>query len=195
MDTSIQSMFSRIVLYLVGYGLRYLAAGFLTGAVLPTFGVLMVGYISVWGPEMPFLGVLSLLLPIDAQGNAEIDGDDIMRAFALLTLIVAALAEVVKAIPRLLQLSASSGHEAGMKSSRLRSLRVPLILITIVFATSALAFVIGGAAQVASRFAILGIIAFMYVIAMGSLTLYKVIDTMAEGILALVRPGSEVASI
>jgi len=41
----------------------------------------------------------------------------------------------------------------------------------------------------------LGIVAFMYVIAMGSTTAYKVIDMMSEGILALVRPQSEVASL
>jgi len=195
MDTSRDPMFSRIVLYLVAYTLKYLAAGFLTGAVLPPLGVLMVGYISVWGPEMSFLGVLSPLLPIDAQGNGIIRGDDIMRAFGLLTLIMAALVEVVKAILRMLRLPTARAHKTPMKSALLRSLKAPLMLITIVFATSALAFVIGGATQGTSSVAMLGIVAFMYVIAMGSTTAYKVIDMMSEGILALVRPQSEVASL
>ena len=180
---------------MIAYSLKYLAAGFLTGAVLPTLGVLMMGYISLWGPELPFLRVLSLFFPIDAQGNAEIYGPDIMRAFGLLTLIMAALVEALKSIPRLLRLRTASGDKTGTKSSLLRSLRAPLMLITIVFAASAVAFAIGGSTQSGSTVTILGIIAFMYVIAMVSTTVYKFIDMLAETIPALVRSESEVPSL
>lgn len=194
MDPSSRRLLARIALYSFGYSLKYLAAGFLTGAVLPSVGVLTMGYVSVWGPDIPFIPVLSLFLPIDEQGSAKIDGADIMRAFALVSLIVAALIELVNAVRKLLGLPAANRLAGGGVRSGLRSLVATLIVITIVFASSALAFAIGNAEQGATTFAILGMVAVFYVIAIGSTAAHRVTDVVAEAFLGLAKRVPELAT-
>jgi hypothetical protein len=71
-----------------GYLIKFMAYGFLTPVVLMTFAALVFTYITLAGPELPFLRQLAFLPSIDWRGNATITGEDIMNAFGLLTAVL-----------------------------------------------------------------------------------------------------------
>jgi hypothetical protein len=105
----------------LGYAIKFMAYGFLTPVVLLTFATLMFTYITLVGPELPFLQYFSFLLPIDGRGNASIDENDIMRAFGILTMAFFVISLVggwflrmlKRAAKRLFQPTAEVGPEEG----------------------------------------------------------------------------------
>ena len=187
--------FATIVLHVLAYVLRYLAAGFLTAAVLTTLTLLIVLYVAVWGPEMEFLSILSPFLPIDAQGNARISGDDIMRAFSIMSLIMMGVAAALKAMIRKLGLHSENRDDNQTRGRFMHGLGIPLIFITIVYAGSTLAMLLTGAARGPSEGGILSIMALTYGIAMVSSLIYKAIDAFSQGILGRIRSVSDAGPI
>src|SRR5512138_3924744 len=127
----------------IGYVIKFTACSFLTPVILITFGALMFIYLTVIGPEMPFLQYLSFLLPIDGRGNATLDGNDILNAFGVVTMafflvsvagrwLLRVLKRVAKRVLR--PESEFEAEEAGLLPNQnpLTSLKRRLIVGTIV---------------------------------------------------------------
>lgn len=183
MDNQRESIISPALSVVFAYGLKYLAYGFLTLAVLPTFTATMIIYTTIWGSDLQFLQYLSFILPIDAEGNAHLVADDIMRVFSLLTLVILVFFEAARTIKRRLRPSRGEESGQGIRDILVKYLKPSFIIITIIFVITALILPFSDLAGDTSLTGMYGLVAFFYVMAIVSNAIYTVLNNRAERIL------------
>jgi hypothetical protein len=187
-----------IVAALVGYGIKFAACGFLTPVVLITFGALMFIYLTLVGPEMPFLKYVAFLLPIDGRGNATLDENDIMNAFGLVTMAFFLVSVAGRWLLRVLRRVAKrilrpenefEAEEASLLpnqnplTSLKRRLIVGSIAITVIYLVL---FVVIPSARLAEGTSVLlmyAIFALFYAITMVAHAFYTGIDILSDVVL------------
>jgi len=143
-------IFAKIASYLIG-GSGYF---FLTATILLTFGVLVFDYISILGPEMPFLKYFSFLVPSGSTENIHIDEGDMMWAYSLLSVVLYLLSLAgkgfVRLLKRLFHLTGDAGNaeedNIGIghlvkraATAFLRNLLISSVVILLVFITAFIA--------------------------------------------------------
>jgi hypothetical protein len=182
----------------VGYVIKFTACSFLTPVILITFGALMFIYLTLVGPEMPFLKYLAFLLPIDGRGNATLDENDILNAFGLLTMAFFLLSVAGRWFLRLLKrvarriLRPESEVEAEEASllpnqnpltSLKRRLIVGSVVITLIYLVL---FIVIPSARLAEGTSVLwmyAIFALFYAITMVANAFYTGIDILSDMVL------------
>lgn len=179
MDNHRESTISPRLSTIFAYVLKYLAYGFLTYSVLSTFTATMIIYTTIWGSDIPFLQHLSFIIPIDIEGNASLDADDIMRAFSFLTLIFLVIIEVSKAIKGKV-VPSSKEPDQEIRNPLLRGMMPTFIIITLIFVITALVLPFSDLAEGTSLFAMYGVVTLFYVMAVVSGVIYTVINNKAE---------------
>ncbi len=187
----------RLVPFIVaalGYAVKFTAYGILTAAVLMTFAALMFVYITLVGPEVPFIRYLSFVLPVDARGNASINGDDIMRVYGLFTLVLFGLSVAGGWLVRIIKRTARrifqpEAEDASEESSVLnqnplssakRRLLVSSIVITVIYLIVFIAIPSARMAEGTSNWAMYPIFVVFYIIAMISNAIYIGIDSLSD---------------
>ena len=198
MDDQRESIISPILCVLFAYMLKYLVYGFLTAAVLLTFSATMIIYTTVWGSNLPFLQYLSFILPIDAEGNAHLDGNDIMRVFSLLTLIIMILSEAARAIMGRLRPSSNNikkGSGRRIWNLYVRDMMIGFIVITMIFLITAFVLPFAELTWNTSLIEMYGVVGIFYLIAIISNAIFSVVNNIAEGILGKIRSEIKTRSI
>jgi hypothetical protein len=188
-----QQRLTALVIAGVGYAIKFIAYNFLTPAVLLSFAALMFTYITLVGPEVPFLRYVSFLLPIDARGNASIDENDIMKAFGLLTLAFFLLSVIggwlVRILKRILRPDEAGTDESGASANQnpvaraKRRLLVGSLAIVIIFGIVFVAIPFARMAEGSSFMAMYPLFAVFGVIAIVSNAIYIVIDILSDVVL------------
>jgi hypothetical protein len=176
-----------------GYIIKFIACNFLTPAVLLSFAALMFTYITLVGPEVPFLRYFSSLLPIDGRGNASINEDDIMKAFGLLTMAFFLLSVIggwlVRVLKRIFQPAEIGPDETNASasqnpvSSARRRLIPGSIAIVIIFLIVFISIPFARMAEGTSFLAMYPLFAVFGVIAMISNAIYIGVDTLSDVVL------------
>jgi len=181
-----------------GYVVKFMAYSIFTAAVLMTFAALMTAYIILVGPEMPFLQYLSFVLPIDARGNASIDGDDIMRVYGLLAMALFVLSVTGGWLMRVLKRAAKqifqsepeveseSGNipaSRNLLSSSKRRLIVSSVVITTIYLVLFLVIPSADMAEGTSFLTMYAVFAVFYVIALATNAIYIGIDGLSDMVL------------
>jgi len=144
---------------------------------------------TIWGSDMAFLRYLSFILPIDAQGNARLDGQDVMRVFSLLSLIALALVQAAGAIGRWLRRDAGEASRKSARSSLAPGLRVWILIISVIFGITALVLPFADLAEGTSLISMYGMTSLFYVMAIVSNTGFILLNNVADDLLARVRTG------
>lgn len=134
---------------------------------------------------MPFLDAFSFVLPIDAEGNANLDENDIMRAFFIVTLVISGLAEIARVFGRRLRPDEVASRVTAC-GSVLRGLKLPLILITIFFGAAMLVLPFANRAEGTSQFAFYAIVLFFYFASIVSTIIYRVAVNISDSLLSWV---------
>jgi hypothetical protein len=186
----------RLVALLVaacGYIIKFIACNFLTPVVLLSFAALMFTYITLVGPEVPFLRYFSSLLPIDGRGNASINEDDIMKAFGLLTMAFFLLSMIggwlVRVLRRIFQPAETGLDEknASASQSPVSSIRRRLIpgsiVIVIIFLIVFISIPFARMAEGTSFLAMYPLFAVFGVIALVSNAIYIGVDSLSDVVL------------
>ncbi len=179
-----------------GYIVKFMAYGFLTPAVLMTFAALMFVYITLVGPELPFLHYLTFLLPIDGRGNASLNGNDIMNAFGLITMAFFVLSVIggwlLRVLRRAVKRISQPGSEVeednipsnqNVLSILKRRLIGSSIVITVIFLV---VFVVIPFARMAEGTSFLGmypIFVIFYIVAMIANVIYIVVEMFSDVVL------------
>jgi hypothetical protein len=179
-----------------GYIVKFMAYGFLTPVVLMTFAALVFVYITLAGPELPFLQYLSFMLPIDGRGNASIDGNDIMNAFGLLTMTFFVLSLIGGWLIRILKRVAKRVFEPGSEvdggnifsnqnplASIKRRLIVSSIVITIIYLVLFAVIPLARMAEGTSFLAMYPLFVVFYIVIMVANAIYIGIDTLSDIVL------------
>ena len=190
MDDQRESIISPLIWVLFAYMLKYLVYGFLTVAVLSTFSATMIIYTTVWGSNLQFLQYLSFILPINAEGNAHLDGNDIMRVFSLLTLIIMILSEVARAIIGRLRPSSNNSNKRLVQriwNLYVREMMASSIVITMIFLITALVLPFAELTWDTSLIGIYGVVGIFYLIAIISNAIFTAVNNIAEYILVKVK--------
>lgn len=186
----------RLVALLVavcGYIIKFIAYNFLTPVVLLSFAALMFTYITLVGPEVPFLRYFSSLLPIAGRGNASINEDDIMKAFGLLTMAFFLLSVIggwlVRVLKRVFQPAEIGPDEKNASASQnpVSSTRRRLILgslvIVIIFLIVFVSIPFARMAEGTSFLAMYPLFAVFGVIAIVSNAIYIGVDSLSDVVL------------
>ena len=183
---------------LVGYLVKFIACGFLTPVVLMTFAAIVFAYITIAGTDMSFLRHLSFLFPIDSKGNADLDGNDIMRAYGLLTMAFFLLGMIVRGLVHFIKSRrkpalqsgindrsvgggvVSSWHRISVIKSRLI---ISSIVITVVWVVVFVSIPSARRGEETSILSLYVVWALFYLAAMMSNAIYIGIDSLANKIL------------
>ena len=190
MDDQRESIISPLIWVLFAYMLKYLVYGFLTVAVLSTFSATMIIYTTVWGSNLQFLQYLSFILPINAEGNAHLDINDIMRVFSLLTLIIMILSEVARAIIGRLRPSSNNSNKGLVQriwNLYVGEMMASFIVITMIFLITALVLPFAELTWDTSLIGIYGVVGIFYLIAIISNAIFTAVNNIAEYILVKVK--------
>jgi hypothetical protein len=149
-ETSMLPIFAKIAAYIIG-GSGYF---FLTATIVLTFGVLVFDYITILGPEMPFLKNFSFLVPSGSTENINLNEGDIMWAYSLLSMIFFLLSLAGKGLVRVLRRFFHRAEESGNVEDKnegigqlvkralktfLRNLIISSVVILLVFITAFIA--------------------------------------------------------
>lgn len=191
----------RLVALLVaacGYIIKFIACNFLTPVVLLSFAALMFTYITLVGPEVPFLRYFSSLLPIDGRGNASINEDDIMKAFGLLTMSFFLLSVIggwlVRVLKPIFQPAEAGTDEKNTSASQspVSSVRRRLIpgslVIVIIFLIVFISIPFARMAEETSFLAMYPLFAVFGVIALVSNAIYIGVDSLSDIVLGWAWP-------
>ncbi len=191
-----QQRLKALIVVLLGYIVKFLAYGFMTPVVLMTFAALVFVYITVVGPELPFLQYLSFILPIDKRGNASLNADDIMNAFGLLTMAFFVLSvaggwflRVLKRTVKRIFEPGSEMDEGNMSSNQnplsiiKRRLIVSVIVITVIYLVLFAVIPFARMAEGTSYLAMYPLFVVFYIVIMISNVIHIGIDTLSDLVL------------
>jgi hypothetical protein len=185
-----------------GYGLKFAGYNFLTFVVLLCFGIMVFAYLTLVGPQVPSLKILSPLLPIDASGNTSLDASDILRVYSILSLVFMFLGIAAKGVlaglRRIIQRLRGGGSAEPSSATNSRSLRQTLRadlwriilssgLITLIFLAACAGIPSAKMAEGASRLGLLGVLGVFYGIALVMNFFYVLIDEFSDLILDWAR--------
>ena len=175
-----------------GYIVKYIAYNFLTPVVLMAFAAIVFVYINVAGPELPYFQYYSFLLPIDAQGNARLDQNDILRLFNILTAIFFLVSllggGLIRLLKRILRPEVESVKPAvPMIQSLLSSLKWRFLInngvITLIFVAAFLAVPLARLAEGQKPMGMYVIMGVFYGIALVSETIFIGIDSLSNKVI------------
>ncbi len=191
-----QQRIKGIVVVICGYIVKFMAYGFMTPVVLMTFAALVFVYITLVGPELPFLQYLSFILPIDKRGNASLNGDDIMNAFGLLTMAFFVISVAGGWLLRLLKRVAQRIFQPGSEveegntysnqnplSIIKRRLIVSIIVITVIYLVLFAVIPFARMAEGTSYLAMYPLFVVFYIVIMISNVIHIGIDTLSDMVL------------
>ena len=191
-----QQRLTALTAVVFGYIVKFMAYGFLTPVVLMTFTALLFVYITLVGPELPFLQYLSFILPIDRRGNASIDGEDIMNAFGLLTMAFFLLSliggwsiRILKRVAKRVFQPESEVEEGNIPSNQnplasiKRRLIVGSIVITIIYLVLFAVIPFARMAEGTSLLAMYLVFIVFYIVIMVSNVIHIGIDTLSDMVL------------
>ena len=185
-----------------GYVLKYAGYNFLTFVVLVCFGMLVFAYLTLFGPQVPSLKILSPLLPVDANGNTSLSASDILRAYSVLSLVFMFLGIAAKGLltglRRLIQrirgggsMEAPSGMGARTVRQYLRAdlwrVMISCVVITLIFLAACAGVPFAKMAAGASPVALLGVLGVFYGISLVFNLMYVLIDEFSDFILDWAR--------
>ncbi len=178
-----------------GYLIKFMAYGFLTPVVLMTFAALVFVYITLVGPELPFLKYVSFLLPVDRRGNASINGDDIMNAFGIITMTLFLLSVIGgwlwRTLKRIVRPESEEGNSAVNQnplSSIKRRLIGTSIVITLIYLILFAVIPLARMAEGESSLGLYPVFIVFYIVIMVSNVIHIGIDTLSDVILGLAWP-------
>ncbi len=191
-----QQRLTGLAAVIFGYIVKFMAYSFLTPAVLMTFAALVFVYITLVGPELPFLRYLTFLLPIDGRGNASLDGNDIMNAFGLITMAFFMLSVIggwllrflKRVIKRILQ-PGSEVEESNISSNQnivsvlKRRLIGSSVIITVVFLIAFVVIPLARMAEGSSSLGMYPIFVIFYMVAMIANVIYIAIEAFSDVVL------------
>ncbi len=173
-----------------GYLIKFTAYGFLTPVVLMTFAALVFVYVTLVGPELPFLKYVSFLLPVDRRGNASINGDDIMNAFGIITMVLFVVSVIGgwlwRALKRIVRPESEEGNGAVNQnplSSIKRRLIGSSIVITLIYLVLFAVIPLARMAEGARSRGLYPVFIVFYIVIMVSNAIHIGIDTLSDVIL------------
>lgn len=179
----------------LAYLIRWIAYNIFTATILTVFSALVFIYITMIGPEMPFLQYISFLIPNSSRQGITLDERDILRLYGTLATILFVLSiigrKLREVLKRLLQHSAQPEQEDMVEGEAIHPLRSVLLyskrrlitsslVITFVYLVSFIAIPFANMAEGESPFLLYLVFAVFYIIAMVSNTLYIGIDSLAN---------------
>ncbi len=189
-----QQRLTGILTAVFGYVIKFMAYGFLTPVVLMTFAALLFVYITLVGPELPFLRYVSFLLPIDGRGNATINGNDIMNAFGLITMLFFVLSVIggwlLRVLKRVARRVVQPGSGVGIEEGSIFSNQNPLtslkrrliagsIVITVIYLVLFAVIPFARMAEGTSSGTMYVVFVIFYIAAMISNAVYVGIDSLS----------------
>ncbi len=188
------NIFLAFLINLSAYGVKYLAYNFLSATVLLTFGALMTTYLTLFGPEMPWLQYLSVIIPIDGNGNALLDESHILRVFTPVALGLLAASIVGRGLKRVLKRLFRSKADVepgevdtrptwGPVSSAKKHLLINGLMINVIYLVLIIVLPFAKLSEGSNLVSMYTIFIIFYLIAMVSMAIYVVIDTLSEWIL------------
>ena len=204
-ENSIPSRTSTLVAALTGlfgFLMKYAAYNFFAAVVLLCFGALAFAYITFFGPKMPFLSSLSLLIPVDSNGTVRIGPSDILRAYSLLSLVLMGLGMAAKGLiagwrrwahrmgafdPAGLSTPMNLQTPRQYINAGVRRIIFGCGAITLIFLAAFAAIPSAKMAEGASRVELFGIFGFFFVVAIGSNGIHVLIDGFSDFILDWAR--------
>jgi len=187
---------------LFGYLMKYSAYNFLTFVILLCFGGLAFAYLTILGPEIPFWGFLSSVIPFDSHGNATIGASDILWVYSLVSLIFMLLGMAVKALwmgmRRVVQRMRGSAPVEMSTPKKPQFIRqylhavlwriiISCAVITLIFLTAFAAIPSAKMAEGSSPVGLFGVIGFFYVIGKIFNCVYVLTDVFSDFILDWAR--------
>jgi hypothetical protein len=183
-----------ILLRLMAMGLKYLAYNLLTATVSATFVAMLMIYITIWGPELPFLESLSSLFQTDFSTFSG-DQHDLMRIYSAVSLIHLALKESARAIAAKLWPRLRKGSDQWEMENRARSQKAGFAIITSVFVINALILPYVPVSNDTSSIAMYAVMFVIYLIAIITHAGYTTIDKTADQILVKLKSKTKVGHI
>lgn len=186
-----------LLVAVLGYAIKFIAYNFLTPVILLSFAALMFAYITLVGPEMPFLRYLSFLLPVSGRGNASINEEDIMKVYGFLTMALFVLSVaggwLIRVLTRAVKRAFQSELEGGaadsvpvsqnLLSSGKRRLLISNIAIAIIYLIVFAVIPFARMAEGTNFLAMYPLFVVFGVIAVVSNAIYIGIDSLSEFVL------------
>jgi len=179
----------------LAYLIRWIAYNVFTATILTVFSALVFIYITLIGPELPFLQHISFLIPNNSRQGITLDEQDILRLYSTLATILFVLSiigrKLHEVLKRLLQHSAQPEQESTVEGETIQPLRSVLLhskrrlitsslVITLVFLVSFIAIPFANMAAGESTLTLYLVFAVFYIIALVSNALYIGIDSLAN---------------
>lgn len=179
----------------LAYLIRWVAYNIFTATILTVFSALVFIYITVIGPEVPFLQHIAFLIPNNSRQGVTLDENDILRLYSTLATILFVLSiigrKLREALERRRKHSTPIEQEEASDGDVVHPLRSVFQYTKRRFITSSLvitfvylvAFIVIPSARMAAgenAMTLYPIFVIFYIIAMISNTLYIGIDSLAN---------------
>jgi hypothetical protein len=200
--TPVQPAIPRQFITVFGFMVNWFGYGFLTFPILIVLSVLLFDYITLFGPQMPFLRYLAWLPGLSSDSDVQVNGDYILLGFSLLSTAFWGLSKLVRtlvaAVRRRLgrevppeggQVAAPPARPtlASLARPFLRRRLVAFLSITGVFLVT---FIVLPSAKLAHRSDLIGlylVFFVFYLIAVGSVATHVLIDGASRLLLEWAR--------
>lgn len=190
-----QSSIAYFIRVALAYSIRWIAYNIFTATILTVFSALIFIYITVIGPEMPFLRHIAFLIPNNMRQSTTLDENDILRLYSILATILFVLSIIGRKLREALerrrkhstqmeQAEASDGDTVhplrGVLQYSKRRFVTSSVVITLVYLAAFITIPSARMAAGENAMTLYPIFVIFYIIAMVSNTLYIGIDSLAN---------------
>jgi hypothetical protein len=190
----VPSAIPRQLLTIFGFMVNWFGYGFLAFPVLIVFSMLLFDYLVLFGGQLPFLEYLSWLPGLSADSDLQVNGDQILWGFSLLSTAFWGLSKLrqalVKAVRRRLgrpipSEAVQTAHPtlASMVRPYLRKLWIACLLITAVFLVAFITLPSARLAHPGDLVPLYLIFSVLYLITVGSVASHVLFDGSSRLIL------------
>lgn len=181
---------------IISYVINYVAYGFLTPVILLTLAAIVFSYTTITGPEVPFLHHFNSMMPVNSGKSINLNGDDIMHGFYMMTTALFILSLIGSQVKRFLrsrkkrrsldseelswQNETLPNRAKFSRSINKRRLLITSIVLTAIFAVSIIMIPFARLAEGESKVTWYVIFAILWVIVLISNGIYVVIRSMSD---------------